>query len=97
MQARHALVGKAQAVSATRRPIASRTPLRSSRGADDSAKKLQMTIGPRLGGQTTATSLVAPFWPVPVLSATSQVSGKPASKRLSQVLLPTSTAVQYSH
>src|ERR1051326_3788679 len=85
-----------QTVSPTRRPIASRTPLRSSREADDSAKKLQMTIGPRLGGQTTATSLVAPFWAVPVLSATSQVSGKPARNRLSPVLLPTSQAVNCS-
>src|SRR5581483_6614597 len=47
-------------------------------------------------GQMTATSLVVPFSPDPVLSPTRQSRGSPARSLVSPVLLPISQPTRYS-
>src|SRR4030095_11932682 len=53
-------------------------------------------MGALLGGQITATSLVVPRSPAPVLSPTRQSFGKPARNRVSPVLLAINHAVSCS-
>src|SRR4030095_3162668 len=60
-------------------------------GADvGSVREIDTITGARSGGQNTPTSLVVPRSPEPVLSPTRQPAGRPARRRVSPVLLPTS-------